>query len=123
DVPPELNVLFRPSVQPYMLTWLKYDPAKEIGTLEVPILVVQGTTDVQVSIDDANLLASHNKHAQLVTIDGMNHVLKEASVKLLAAQTQTYTDPSFPLAPKLMDGVAPFLQEALVSPQKPHDSR
>ena len=39
----ELNMLFRPSVQPYMISWFKYDPCKEISQLAIPVLIVEGT--------------------------------------------------------------------------------
>ena len=52
-VPAELQVLFRPSVQPYLISWFRYDPATEIKKLEMPVLIAQGTTDIQVSVEDA----------------------------------------------------------------------
>jgi fermentation-respiration switch protein FrsA (DUF1100 family) len=111
DVPAELTVLFRPSVQPFLITWLKYDPAKEIASVETPILIVQGTTDLQVSMDDAKLLMAANKNARLVTIENMNHVLKVAPGKSIAEQAKAYSDPSLPLAPKLMDEVLAFIEK------------
>jgi len=68
--------LFRPSVQPYMISWFKYDPAAEIANLEVPVLILQGTTDLQVHVEDAKLLAKAKPDAKLRIFDGMNHVLK-----------------------------------------------
>ena len=59
DKPPvELSALYRPSVQPYLISWFRYDPAKSIAALSVPVLIVQGTTDIQVSVDDAKRLAA-----------------------------------------------------------------
>ncbi len=78
DVPPILYSLFRPSVQPYMISWFKYDPQLEIAKLKKPVLIVQGTTDIQVSQDDANRLKAANPEAKLVIIDGMNHIFKSA---------------------------------------------
>lgn len=60
QVPPYLLSIFRASVQPYMVSWFKYDPAKEMAKLNIPILVVQGTTDMQVSMEDAVLLQKAN---------------------------------------------------------------
>ena len=77
NTPPELAAIYRPSVQPYMISWFRYDPAKWIAALTVPVLIVQGTTDLQVSVDDAKRLAAANPKAKLVLIEGMNHVLKE----------------------------------------------
>jgi pimeloyl-ACP methyl ester carboxylesterase len=50
DTPPELAALFRPSAQPYLISWLKYDPAAEVAKLKSPVLVAQGTHDLQVKV-------------------------------------------------------------------------
>jgi pimeloyl-ACP methyl ester carboxylesterase len=113
DVPPELFVIFRPSVQPYLISWFKYDPSKEVAQLMIPILIVQGTNDIQVTVDDAKLLAASNQSARSATIENMNHVLKHTTEKSLLGQLKAYSDPSLPLAPKLMDAVLPFLRETL----------
>jgi pimeloyl-ACP methyl ester carboxylesterase len=108
SVPPALNALFRPSVMPYLISWFQYDPAAEIGKLSIRVLIVQGTTDVQVSMDDAKALAAGNPAAHFVTIEGMNHILKEVSGDRLA-QIPKYSDPSLPVVPKLIDELAAFV--------------
>ena len=75
---PNLISLFRPSLQPYLISWIKYDPAVEIAKLKIPVLLIQGTTDLQVSVNDAKLLSEANSDANLVIINNMNHVLKES---------------------------------------------
>ncbi|MFM8179048.1 MAG: alpha/beta hydrolase, partial [Candidatus Kapaibacterium sp.] len=55
-VPPRLAMLFRPSVQPYLISWFRYDPMKAIRDLQIPVLLVQGTTDLQVLEADARAL-------------------------------------------------------------------
>jgi fermentation-respiration switch protein FrsA (DUF1100 family) len=109
SVPPVLAALFRPSVQPYLISWFKYDPAVEIGKLDVPVLIVQGTTDIQTSMTDANALAAANKSARLLTIEGMNHIFKEVSGDRMA-QLPKYSDPSLPIVPKLVDEVVAFIK-------------
>ncbi len=106
--PPELLALFRPSVQPYLMSWLPLDPAKELAKLTVPVLVVQGATDLQIGEGDAKLLAAARPDIKLVIVPGMNHVLKTAPVDR-AANVATYHDPSLPLAPGLIDAVAGFV--------------
>ena len=71
SVPPALAVVFRSSVQPYVISWFHYDPAREIARLKMPVLILQGTTDIQVSVGDAELLAKANPAAKLVLIEGM----------------------------------------------------
>ena len=109
SVPPVLAPLFRPSVVPYLISWFKYDPAAEIGKLKIPALIVQGTTDIQVSMTDANALAAGNRSARLFTIEGMNHILKAVAGDRMA-QIPAYGDPSLPVVPKLIDEVAQFVK-------------
>jgi pimeloyl-ACP methyl ester carboxylesterase len=55
-VDPLLNSLFRASIQPYLISWFKYDPQIEIKKLTVPVLIIQGNNDLQVSVKDAENL-------------------------------------------------------------------
>jgi pimeloyl-ACP methyl ester carboxylesterase len=110
DVPKELGPLFRPSVQPYLISHFKYDPARELSGLEVPVMVVQGTADLQESAEDARRLAAANDDAKLCLIEGMNHVLKSARSRV--EQEASYFVPSIPLAPRLIDEMAAFLKDA-----------
>jgi uncharacterized protein len=107
SVPPMLLALYRPSVQPYLISWITIDPAEEIARLKVPVLVVQGSTDIQIALADAELLAKANPKAQLALIDGMNHVLKE--VRDPSAQMDSYGNPSLPLHPQLIEALRGFV--------------
>lgn len=110
NVPPMLNALFRPSIQPYFISWLKYDPAEEFGKLTIPTLVVQGTTDIQVPVKDAEILHEANPNSKLVIIEGMNHVLKEADAER-NKNMETYTNPNLPVVEELVNAVASFIIE------------
>lgn len=109
DVPPPLAPLFRPSVQPYVSSWLKYDPAKEVSKLKAPVLVAQGTHDIQVSVEDAKLLSKAQPAARLLLVEGMNHVLKMTPADM-RQQLPSYGDPSLPVAPKLLAEVVAFVK-------------
>ena len=45
QVPAYLQTLFRPSVQPYLISWYKYNPQTVIASLKMPILILQGKKD------------------------------------------------------------------------------
>lgn len=105
DVPAELQSLYRPSVQPYLISWFGYDPAKEIARLTVPVTIVQGDDDIQVSAEDAKLLAAGNKSAKLVTVPGMSHTLKHVAGTGEADQKPAYFDPSLPVVPAVVDAI------------------
>ncbi len=107
EVPAELMVLFRPSVQPYLISWFKYDPAVEIAKLRIPVTIVQGTADVQVTMADARALQAADPSARLVVVQGMNHVLKYSpDVSSEAAILKGYQDPSLPVDSQVVDAVA-----------------
>jgi pimeloyl-ACP methyl ester carboxylesterase len=111
SVPSALNALFRPSIQPYMISWLRYDPTKEIAVLTAPALIVQGTTDAQVSVDDAKRLATAKSTAKLLIIEGMNHVLKQVS-GYGQKQVASYSDPTLPVVPLCIDEISRFVNNA-----------
>lgn len=108
NVSPLLYGLFRPSVQPYMISWLKYNPAEQLTQLTIPILIIQGTTDIQVQVKDAELLKSANADAKLAIIEGMNHVLKHADVER-AKNLSTYSNAELPLVPEMVYAISEFI--------------
>ena len=101
DAPVELFGLFRPSVQPYMISWMKYDPAVEISKLKIPIVIVQGTTDLQVQVKDAELLHAASPGSRYILIEGMNHIFKLAPSDR-EKNIETYSNSELPLAPGLV---------------------
>ncbi len=108
DVDPSLVSLYRPSVQPYMISWIKYNPAAEISKLKIPVLIVQGTTDLQVSVEDAKLLSAAKPDAKLLIIENMNHVLKESDADT-KTNMATYRNPELPLKPGFADELISFV--------------
>jgi fermentation-respiration switch protein FrsA (DUF1100 family) len=109
DVPKELLVLYRPSVQPYLISLFRQHPAEAFARLDIPALIVQGTHDIQVDVSDAQLLKAARPDAQLLLISGMNHVLRIVPTDL-QAQLASYDDPQLPLADGLVSAIARFIQ-------------
>ncbi|MBQ5894184.1 MAG: alpha/beta fold hydrolase [Rikenellaceae bacterium] len=106
EVKPELAVLFRESVQPFLISQMRYEPAAEARALKVPLLVVQGTTDIQINLNDAIKLSTSNFTAKLAIIKDMNHVLKPCASLDQQAQMMTYINSSTALAPTLVPTLA-----------------
>ena len=109
NAPEMLHALFRPSVQPYLISWFKYHPQTEIAKLNIPILIIQGTTDIQVSVEDAELLSQSNKQAQKVIIENMNHILKDAEADR-TLNIQTYNNSKLPLKEALIPAIVNFIK-------------
>lgn len=79
DIPQYFMSIFRPSVQPYMISWLKYNPQVEIQKIIIPILLIQGTKDLQLGEDNICLLSKNNKNAKVILIQNMNHIFATIS--------------------------------------------
>lgn len=110
NVSPFLASLFRESVQPYLISWFKYDPAQIISTVTIPVLIIQGDKDIQVTVQDAEKLAAANKSATKVIIKDMNHVFKiiEGGQQENVA---SYTDPTMPISSTLIDEMTKFIKK------------
>ncbi|MFE3573075.1 alpha/beta hydrolase [Lysinibacillus sp. NPDC059133] len=104
----DLQSLFRSSVQPYMISWLKYNPASELAKVNSRVLILQGTTDLQVVATDAEALKKGKPDAKLEYMEGMNHVLKNAPADR-AENLATYSDPSLPLHKELLPAIQQFI--------------
>lgn len=105
-----LYPIARPSIQPFVMSWCRYDPLREIRKLKMPVLIIQGTTDLEITEPNGYKLKSAAKSsAQLTIIRGMNFMLKDAPAdrdKNLA----TYKDPALPLNQEMVNTVVTFIQ-------------
>lgn len=110
DVPAPLRQVFRPSVQPYLITLFRQDPAAAFARLPMPALIVQGRNDVQVDVADAQKLKDAKPDAHLVLIEGMNHMLR-ISPKDMSEQRESYQNPQLPLARELGEQIVTFIRQ------------
>jgi pimeloyl-ACP methyl ester carboxylesterase len=106
--PPALNALFRESLQPYLISWFQYDPAEVAVALDIPILLLYGSTDIQVGVADGEHLLASSKNAKLKVVEGMNHVLKLVGPDM-KDQVASYSDPSLPIAGELIEAIDAFI--------------
>ena len=107
---PALQRLFAPQVQDFLIDMFHQDPVKLAASLKVPLLIVQGERDLQVSTADARALAAAQPRAKLVLLPQMNHVLKDVASDDRAANAATYRDSSLPVDKEVVDAVAAFVK-------------
>jgi hypothetical protein len=107
---PALQKLFAPQVQDFLIDTFRRDPAKLAASLKLPLLIVQGERDLQVSVADAKLLSAAQPKAKLALLPKMNHVLKDVDSDDRAANVATYADPSLPVDPGAVNAIAGFVK-------------
>lgn len=108
NVPPPLQAIFRPSVQPYLISLFRQDPAAAFARLTMPALIIQGSNDIQVGVNDARLLKAAKPDAELALIEGMNHVMRIVPNDV-KRQLASYKDPQLPLAAELGTRILGFI--------------
>ena len=108
---PMLQAVFRPSVQPYLYSWIQYNPSAEIAKLDMPVLIVNGTADFQVSEEEAQRLKAANPEAKLVILERMNHVFRKIESDDLLVNSKSYNEPNQPLHPELISTLTQFIKE------------
>lgn len=106
----DLSQLFRASVRPYILSWMAIDPSVVASRLKVPVVVIQGDKDIQVSVKDAIRLHELANISSYHLIKGMNHVLKYIEGDLMENRL-SYMNATLPVMQELIDVIVPKIKE------------
>ena len=109
NFPPALASLFNLDVQPFLMNWMQYDPQELIKGLKIPILIVNGTKDIQVSVDEAKLLKKANPNAELIIVENMNHVLVPIEGDAIE-NTKSYNEPQRKLSKTMVSTIVRFIK-------------
>ncbi|CAN5169923.1 hypothetical protein BH09BAC6_BH09BAC6_27350 [soil metagenome] len=109
-IDPALYYIARPSIQPFIMTWCRYHPDREIKKIKVPVLILQGNTDMQATVADAEKLKKAKSDAALVIIPNMNYILKDATADK-QQNTATYAKEDLPLKPELVTTITQFIEK------------
>ncbi|RIA10369.1 hypothetical protein OE09_2225 [Flavobacteriaceae bacterium MAR_2010_72] len=109
EYPPQLSSIFDISIQPFMMNWMKYNPKDEIATLDMPILIINGTKDLQVSTEEAQSLKNASPNAQFKLITNMNHVLFIIEGDDLE-NSKSYNESFRAISPELVSSITDFIE-------------
>jgi len=109
DFPAALASIFNKQTQPFMMSWMKYDPQDEIKKLDIPVLIINGTKDIQVSVEEAKLLHTANPDSKMVIIEKMNHVLVPIEGERLE-NVKSYNEPNREFSPELINALIDFIK-------------
>lgn len=107
---PALASIFRKEVQPFIFSWMQYDPKEEIAKLKIPVLIINGDKDIQVAISEAEILHTAKPDAEYQIIPQMNHIFKQVEGNALE-NSKTYNQYDLPVMPQLVELIATFIKK------------
>ncbi|MDB5140214.1 MAG: hypothetical protein JWR12_2130 [Mucilaginibacter sp.] len=110
EVDPSLYYIARPSIQNFLMSWCRYDPLRVIKKIKIPILIIQGATDLTVASDNGDKLKKAKSDAILLNIKDMNHILKDAPADP-EKNAATFANPDLPLKPEMVSGIVDFINK------------
>lgn len=108
-MPKAAQSLFVPHYRRFLTSMAAYDPQLELRRATVPVLLVSGGTDWQVTSRDHAALSAANSGATALIIRNANHLYKAASSADPAAQQSLYHDRSVPIVPELVPGIVSWI--------------
>lgn len=109
DIPPPLMPLFRPSVQPFLISVGHVDPAAALARLAIPVLIVHAARDLQISVEDFNALRLARSDAKTLILAEANHTLKTSPADR-EGNLALYQNPSAPLDAGLIPALVAFIR-------------
>lgn len=107
DVPEILRSVLRESIQPFMISWINYDPQVLIKEIDSEVLIVVGGYDIQILVKEGEYLHEARPDAEYAVIETMNHVLKETTSNI-NDNYATYQNLDLPIHSELVDVIVNF---------------
>ncbi len=108
NYPQALESIFNLQTQPFMRSWMQYDPQIVIKSITIPTLIISGTKDLQVPVSEAELLKVNASNAKLQLIKDMNHVLFHIEGNELE-NSKSYNESFRSIANELINAIVAFI--------------
>lgn len=110
NISEHLKLLFRPSVQPYLISWFKYDPSNLAANLKAPLLIIHGEKDIQIDVAESAILHNASPNSKCVIIKNMNHIFKTINGDL-SENVSSYTNPDLQINEEFSRTVVNFINK------------
>jgi pimeloyl-ACP methyl ester carboxylesterase len=112
DPPKSLQTFFRPSIQPFLISAQHHDPRQAVALYEGPVTIVQGSTDIQVTMEDALNLAQAQPRARLLELEHYSHMFKKVESTERVAHIISMGDSTLVIPLELTEAVLEVVDKA-----------
>ena len=110
DFPLPLYSIFNIEIQPFMISWMQYDPKKIIAKIPIPSLIINGDNDLQVDEKEAKLLYNSAQNSEILIVKNMNHVLVEIEGDELK-NVKSYNNPDLKISEIVIEKIVEFIEK------------
>jgi hypothetical protein len=107
---PGLASIFRADIQPFIRSWMNYNPKVEIAKLDIPVLIISGDKDLQVQVSEAELLQQAKPDAAYKIFPNMNHIMKFIEGNDIE-NSKSYNQYNLPIMPELIEALDIFINK------------
>lgn len=107
---PGLASIFRTELQPFIFSWMLYNPKVEITKLNIPVFIINGDKDLQIQVSEAEHLKSASPNAEYKIIPNMNHIFKKIDGNDLE-NSKSYNSYNLPVMPELINSISDFIKK------------
>ncbi|PWK18744.1 alpha/beta hydrolase [Xanthomarina spongicola] len=109
NYPPALESIFSLENQSFVSSWMQYNPQEIISELNISTLVINGTKDLQVPIEEAQLLKEASQNGSVLILENMNHVMFPILGDDLE-NSKSYNESFRQLSPELIPAIVEFIK-------------
>ena len=109
DFPLPLYSIFNIEIQPFMISWMQYDPKKIIAKIPIPSLIINGDNDLQVDEKEAKLLYNSAQNSEILIVKNMNHVLVEIEGDDIK-NVKSYNNPDLKISELVIEKMVEFIE-------------
>ncbi len=107
---PGLTSIFRKDIQPFMRSWMLFNPSVEIANLKIPTLIINGDKNLEVQISESEILQKAQPNAQYEIIPKMNHILKKIEGDDLE-NSKSYNQYNLKVMPEVIEIISSFIKK------------
>ena len=88
---------------------MQFNPKEELAKLNMPVLIINGSKDLQVDVSEAEILKEIKPDSEFEIIPNMNHIFKMIAGDGLE-NSKSYNEYKLPVMPELINLISEFIK-------------
>lgn len=108
NYPIALESIFNIKTQPFLISWMQYNPSEIIKKINIPCLIIAGENDLQMDVSESIMLDKSAQNSKLILIKKMNHILFKIYGNRLE-NLKSYNNKNLKVAEEVIEEILNFI--------------